>query len=47
LLDLYQEQRVYEEVKKPDILPKKSKERGWYRVEGIVGHRVSKVKNKD
>lgn len=41
------EQRVYEEVKKPDILPKKSKERGWYRVEGIVGHRISKVKNKD
>ena len=28
-------------------MPKKSKERGWYRVEGIVGHRIVKVKKKD
>ena len=26
---------------------KKSKQRGWYRVESIIGHRISRVKNKD
>jgi hypothetical protein len=41
------EQRVYEEPKRPEICPKKSKERGWYRVEGIIGHRVIRIKNKD
>lgn len=38
---------VYEEIKRPETQPKKSKERGWYRVEGIIGHRVTKIKNKD
>ena len=29
------------------IYPKKSKARGWYRVESIIGHRVTKFKNRD
>ena len=34
-------------MKRTEPAPKKSKERGWYRVEGIIGHRISRVKNKD
>ena len=36
-----------EVIKKPKPPSKKSKERGWYKVEGITGHRIVKVKNKD
>ena len=36
-----------EEIKRTETQPKKSKQRGWYRVEGIIDHRVTKVKNKD
>ena len=41
------EQMVYEETKRPEKQSKKSKSQGWYRVEAIIGHRVTKVKNKD
>lgn len=34
-------------MKRPESQPKKSKERGWYKVEGIIGHRITKIKNKD
>lgn len=37
----------YEVMKRPESQPKKSKERGWYKVEGIIGHRITKIKNKD
>lgn len=40
-------QYTYEEYKRPEVVPKKSKERGWYRVEGITGHRISRVRNKE
>lgn len=39
------DQLVYEEPKRPAARPQKSKERGWYRVEGILSHRVVKAKN--
>lgn len=35
------------EFKRPEPQPKKSQERGWYRVEGIIGHRINKKKSKD
>ena len=38
---------VYEEVRRKDPPSKKSKERGWFQVESIIGHRVSRIKNKD
>ena len=37
------EQRVYEEPKRPEN-SYKSHQKGWYRVEAIVGHRIVKVK---
>ena len=42
-------QWTFEEVKRPEPKPKpqKSKERGWYRVEGILSHRITKVHNRD
>ena len=43
----FNQQWPHEEVKRPETQPKKSKERGWYRVEGIIGHRITRVKNKD
>ena len=38
---------VYEEVRRKETQPKKSKERGWFHVENIIGHRITRVKNKD
>lgn len=37
----------FEDVRRKDTQPKKSKERGWFHVENIIAHRVSRVKNKD
>jgi hypothetical protein len=34
-------------VKRPEHTPKKSRERGWYKVEGIIGHRIAKHRNKE
>ena len=36
----------FEDVRRKDTQPKKSKERGWFHVENIIAHRVSRVKNK-
>ena len=33
--------------KKTKLKPKKSQDSGWYKVDGIVGHRIVKEKNKD
>ena len=33
--------------KKPKPRTKKSVESGWFKVDGIVGHRITKVKNKE
>ena len=40
-------QLICDEHKRHDSQPKKSKERGWYKVEGITGHRIVRAKNKD
>lgn len=42
-----QQQWAFADVKRQTTRPKKSQERGWYRVEGILGHRIVRVKNKD
>ena len=34
-------------MRRKDAAPKKSKERGWFSVENIIGHRITRVKNKD
>ena len=36
-----------DEPKRQEPQSKKSCERGWYRVEGIIGHRITKVKNRE
>ena len=38
---------VYDDVRRKETKPKKSKERGWFHVENVIGHRVTRVKNKD
>eukprot|EP00353_Schmidingerella_taraikaensis_P010669 CAMPEP_0185568538 /NCGR_PEP_ID=MMETSP0434-20130131/1469_1 /TAXON_ID=626734 ORGANISM="Favella taraikaensis, Strain Fe Narragansett Bay" /NCGR_SAMPLE_ID=MMETSP0434 /ASSEMBLY_ACC=CAM_ASM_000379 /LENGTH=72 /DNA_ID=CAMNT_0028183097 /DNA_START=243 /DNA_END=461 /DNA_ORIENTATION=- len=43
----FMQQIMFEEIKKPVPQPKKSRERGWFKVEGINGHRLIRVKNKD
>jgi len=37
---------AYDDSNRKFCLPKKSKDRGWYRVEGITGLRVGKNKNR-
>ena len=36
-----------EETRRTHKKVKKSKQRGWFRVENIIGHRINRVKNKD
>ncbi len=37
----------FEEMRRKDAAPKKSKERGWFSVENITGHRITRIKNRD
>ena len=38
---------THEDLRRPQKKKKKSKQRGWYRVEAIIGHRIPRQKNKD